>query len=275
MDNNDGDYSGPDPDHVPDENEVVGTKDLDPLVFLEKLRLVQEHFEKQLSQVQSMVGKMETRALKAEAALKKSERAIENMVGFNTSLVNQVAENERAVEKATKRSVNPAVVGKKKSVSIAIGPDIVSSPTPTPRRTNDADGGRGSALKAAGALNKLNPTPSVGLNYSPILDNSLNTTLPSLNFCGEGSSPVAVVPIPKPRGRRVSGFVGSRTSEAEEALFDREEIMNLGLDFVSSQSAIVKEVQRVEQIAYRGLGAKASFSTRKKAIETPPFTGDI
>ena len=40
MDNNDVDFSGPDPDHVPDENDVVGTKveDLDPLVFLEKLK---------------------------------------------------------------------------------------------------------------------------------------------------------------------------------------------------------------------------------------------
>ena len=40
MDNNDGGFSGPDPDHVPNENEVVGARveDLDPLIFLEKLK---------------------------------------------------------------------------------------------------------------------------------------------------------------------------------------------------------------------------------------------
>ena len=101
-----------------------------------------------------------------------------------------------------------------------------------------------------------------------------NVSSASLNFCNE-TDPPAVVPLLKPNLRRSSGFIGTRTSEAEEALFDRAEIVNLGLDFVSEQSSIVKEVQRVERVAYRGLGAKSTFPARKKAIETPPFTGDI
>ena len=272
-------FDGPSPDYVPDENtdlaETVGaTGDLDPMVFLSKLEKVQENFDRQLMDVRFMLGQMETRAVRAETALDTSERTIENMVGFNSSLVEKIEKSEKAAEKAAKKPVNPGVVGKKKSVTIATGPDTVSSPKPSPSRNDSVDGGRGSALDAARSLNRSTGASASGLTSSPIGNNSLNVSGASLNFCNESSPPTVVPPV-KPSARRSSCFIGSRTSEAEEALFDREEIMNLGLDFVTNQSSIVKEVQRVEKVAYRGLGAKSSFSTRKKAIETPPFTGDI
>ena len=205
-----GGYDGPSPDYVPDENVVIAenvgenaNEDLDPMVFLEKLQKVQDHFDRQMECVQQMLTKMETRALNAETALAHSERSIESLVGFNTSLVDRVTSAEKAVE-AGKKKVDPAVVGKKKSVTIATGPDTVSSqtvsPTHVPRRNNDSDGGKSSAVNLARGLNK---TPGIstpdGL-YSPIGRNSLDISDSSLNFCGE-SSPPNVVGIKKPVGR--------------------------------------------------------------------------
>ena len=134
-----GGYDGPSPDYIPDENVViaenVGEKakeDLDPMVFLEKLQKVQDHFDRQMESVQQMLGKMETRALNAETALAHSERSIESLVGFNTSLVDRVTSAEKAVEAAANKKANPAVVGKKKSVAIATGPDTVTSQIDSP-----------------------------------------------------------------------------------------------------------------------------------------------
>ena len=90
------------------------------------------------------------------------------MVGFNTSLVLKMTSVEKAAEKAAKKPVNPGVVGKKKSVMIAIGPDKVSSPTPSPRRNDNSDRGRGSALDAARSLNGSEGTSASQLTASPI-----------------------------------------------------------------------------------------------------------
>ena len=74
-------FDGPSPDYVPDENngdmDTVGvTGDLDPLVFLEKLEKVQEQFDRQMLDVQFVLGRMETRAVKAEEALAKSGKKL-------------------------------------------------------------------------------------------------------------------------------------------------------------------------------------------------------
>ena len=258
-------FDGPSPDYVPDVNtdivtdivETLGTVDVDvdltPLGFLTKLEKVQEQFDRQISDVRYMLGQMETRAINAEDALKASERTIENLVGFNSSLVDKVTNAGKAAEKAAKKPINPGVTTRKRSVTIAVGPDTVSSPKPSPRRSDNADGGRSLALDAARSLNRPTGASTSQLTSSPI-GKSLNTSGASLNFCNESVPPTVVPPL-KPSSRRSSCFIGSRTSEAEEALFDREEIMNLGLDFVTDQSSIVKAVQRVEKVAYHGLGA--------------------
>ena len=88
----------PCPDSGPDKNtETVGTTgDLNPMVYLSKLKNVQEHFGRQMLDVQFMLGRMETRAIRAETALLDAEKTIKKIVGTK-------ADMEKIAEKTAKK----------------------------------------------------------------------------------------------------------------------------------------------------------------------------
>ena len=172
---------GPSPDFVPDENTetVDETVDLNPMVFLSKLQKVQEHFGRQMLDVQFMLGRMETRAIRAETALADSEK----------TLVGKMTEVEKIAEKAAKK--NPTLVGIKRSVTIATGPEKVNIPTNLPSRNNIVDDER-SLTKKVG--NKKSVTIATGQSkvyiptHLPSRNNSDNGTERNLTVVGNKKS---------------------------------------------------------------------------------------
>ena len=207
----------PCPDSGPDKNtETVGTTgDLNPMVYLSKLKKVQEHFGRQMLDVQFMLGRMETRAIRAETALADSEN----------TLVGKMTEVEKIAEKAAKKNLtlvgikksvtiatgpdkvyipthlpsrnnsvdgerNLTVVGITKSVTIATGPDNVYIPTQLPSRNNDCDSGRSSTLYAARSINGPSGLSVSNLVSSPIVNNSLDTSGASMLVVNESRTPL-------------------------------------------------------------------------------------
>ena len=75
--------------------------------------------------------------------------------------------------------------------------------------------------------------------------------------------------------RRSSLYPG-RVSEAEHSIYSRSEVVNLGLDFVTDQSNLVTEIERMSRVANQGVSnTECAFPARKRAIETPNYTGDL
>ena len=175
----------PCPDSGPDKNtETVSTTgDLNPMVYLSKLKNVQEHFGRQMLDVQFMLGRMETRAIRAETALFDSEKTIKKIVGTK-------AEMEKTAEKTAKKNSNE--VGRKESVTIATGPDNACVPAQLPSRNNSVVDDRSSALETIRSNNGPSGLPVSNSGSVPIVNNSLDTSGASTQFIKEKMSPTVV-----------------------------------------------------------------------------------
>ena len=107
-------------------------------------------------------------------------------------------------------------------------------------------------------------TPSGGISGP-----SSGPDTPTIGVSGSRASPV-----PK-RGRRsaAAAYLG-RFSEEDAQLFDAPEIAEMGLDYVCENNNLVSEVRKQEHVAAMHLMTTASISVKRKAIDTPEFTGD-
>ena len=77
------------------------------------------------------------------------------------------------------------------------------------------------------------------------------------------------------KGRRsaVATLMG-RFSEEDAQLFDAPEISEMGLDYVCEDNNLISEVRKQERVAAMHLETTASVSVKRRAIDTPEFTGD-